>query len=203
MFVFFRQGVALFGRPRSLSRGESDMKDKLIFAIDPGSVRAGWCVVKPQGELVEGGVILPENFKASNDIRIADMCEDLRELLLEWEPRVILLEWVSGHVGRRRHKGSGAGLTVYGVSVGALWWVILTWKKSLPAKRQLEIEVVLIDETIWTGQVHKLDRALAIGEMFPRYNIKKDPGQDLADAIGLCVWYIRDCKIRSGKFDVG
>lgn len=176
--------------------------DNVILAIDPGSVRAGWCVMKPQGELMAGGVLVPENFKAANHVRINSICEDLRELLDEYVPGIILLEWVSGHVGRRRHRGAGAYLSVYGVAVGAIWQTVLSWRRSLSAEQQSRIEVVLIDEVRWTGQVNKLDRALVIADMFPRYKIKTDPGQDLADAIGLCVYYIRDCKIRSGKFDV-
>lgn len=177
------------------------MEKNLILSIDPGSIRAGWCIMEQGGGLVDGGVLVPENFKAANHVRVNGICEDLRGLLDEFQPGIILLEWVTGHVGRRRHKGGGAGLTVYGLAVGSLWREIVHWKKSLPAEERSGIEIVLINEILWTGGIDKFSRATAITNLFPRYNIKKDPGMDLADSIGLAVWFLKDRKIRSGNFD--
>lgn len=174
--------------------------ENIIFSLDPGSCKCEWCVVTREKELVAGGHLLPRKIKASNDVRIGDMCADLRVLLNEWMPKIVLIEWCSGHVGRRRHRGAGAYLSIYGISVGALWWTIVTWKESLPEEQQSGIEVVLIDEILWTGGIDKFSRATAIANLFPRYNITKDPGHDLADSIGLCVWYLRDQAIRSGHF---
>jgi len=174
--------------------------EDLIFSLDPGSVKCGWCVMTHEKELVAGGHLLPKKLKASNDVRINDMCGDLRVLLDEWMPGVILIEWASGHVGRKRHRGAGAYLSIYGAAVGSLWKEIIHWKKSLPEEQRLEVKIVLIDER-WTGGIDKFSRAKVISATFPRYKIEKDKGMDLADSIGMSIWYLKDQAIRSGHFE--
>jgi len=164
----------------------------IVFAIDPGSIRSGWCVMKPPEQLVEAGLLLPNKLRALPEFRINDQCESLRELLNKWQPKTILLEWTSGKVGRKRHRGQGAGLAIYGISVGSLWQVVLAWRRALPAKQQLEVKVELILENLWCRQIPKSERIATVAATFPEYNASQDPGGDIADALGLAVWYLRE-----------
>lgn len=163
----------------------------VIFSIDPGSVRSGFAVLDRSQRLIEAGLLLPNKRAAGAEFRIHDMCRDLVTLLGKHRPKTILLEWPSGHVGRKRHHGGGAGLSTYGVSVGALWREVFNWRRSLPADDAISVNIHLIHENDWTNQVPKRDRQIAIASMFPEYRIELDLGGDISDAIGLAVWYGR------------
>jgi hypothetical protein len=43
--------------------------------------------------------------------------------------------------------------------------------------------------------VPKEDRIAAVAQWFRAYHIKDDPGGDVADAIGLSLWWIRELAI--------
>ncbi len=163
----------------------------VLFSIDPGSVRTGWAVIKDPERLIEAGLLLPDKRAAAAELRINSMCQDLWLLLDKHQPKSILIEWTSGHVGRKRHHGGGAGLAVYGVSIGALWREAVAWRRSLPTNDGIEVEIILMSENEWTRGVPKVDRQAAIADIFPEYQIKQDPGGDIADAPGLAVWYLR------------
>lgn len=167
----------------------------LIFSLDPGSKKTGWCVMNDRCQLLQAGLIRPDKQSALSEFRIHRICEDLWQLLGEWKPGIILLEWSSGKA-QRRHKGRGAGLAVHGAATGALWRECVAWRRSQPAEQQLEIKIVLIRENNWTNGIPKHDRAVAIADMFPQYKIEKDVGLDIADAIGLNVWYQREQAVR-------
>jgi hypothetical protein len=124
------------------------------------------------------------------------MADDLRQLLNEFEPGTVLIEITSGKVGHNRHKGSGAGLAVYGMAVGYLWAVIDCWLRRLPAEQQKNTEIVLVKENDWTRGVPKADRIAAVAAEFPAYDTAQDPGGDLADAIALGQWYLREYRAR-------
>ena len=170
--------------------------NKIVFAIDPGSKKTGWAVLGAREKLIQAGLLLPDKQSAAPEFRIHRMCEDLRNLLDELQPAVILIEWTSGKVGRKRHSGGGAGLAIHGAATGALWREVLAWRRVLPAEQQLEVKVELILENTWTRQVPKADRIEAISVMFPQYLPEQDSGGDIADAIGLNVWYQREQAVR-------
>jgi len=128
------------------------------------------------------------------ELRVAAMCRGLRELLDEWQPGTVLIEWSSGHVGRRRHKGAGAGLAVYGIAIGALWQVAMAWSTS-GEPRERQAQVCCLKENLWTNGVPKEDRIAAVAQRFREYRIEDDPGGDIADAIGLGLWWIRGLAI--------
>lgn len=173
----------------------SGLNHNLVFGLDPSSTVTGYCVMSLDERLIEAGIIREHKMRASAESRIAVMCEDLKRLLNHWRPRTILIEWPSGHVGRKRHKGAGAGLSTYGVAVGALWRTCLHWRESLPLTEQQHVQVVTILENVWTGQVSKPDRVVAIASLFPEYNPAADRTGDIGDSVGLALWFIRERKV--------
>jgi len=163
----------------------------IVFAIDPGSIKTGWAVLESPDRLIEAGLLLPDKRAAAAEFRIDSMCQDLLQLLDKHRPETILIEWTSGHVGHKRHHGGGAGLAIYGISVGALWREVINWRRSLPTNDGIEVEIILVPENKWTRSVPKVDRQAAIADIFPEYQIKQDTGGDIADALGLAIWYLR------------
>lgn len=137
-----------------------------------------------------------DNPKAGSEIRIADMCNGIWSLLNYWLPGVVILEWCTGKVGRRHGTGGGAGLAVYGASCGALWREVCAWLRYQPPEKELITKIILINENTWTRGINKRDRQIAIADLFPGYRIEQDGGADLADAIGLAVFYQREKTVR-------
>lgn len=168
----------------------------LIFAIDPGSLKTGWAVLNSHEQLLAGGLILPDKIHIDSEFRIASMCRELWRLLDEWQPKILVIEYGSGKINPRRHHGKGSGLQVHGISIGSLWREAIGWKRSMPVEQQLEVKIVLVKENDWTRGVPKRERAVAIAGMFSEYNTADDPSLDLADAIGLAVFYQREQTVR-------
>ena len=160
-----------------------------ILALDPSSTITGYSVMAHGGRLVEHGIIKPNKPSADSYIRIQSIIRYVWEILDIHSPDKILIEWTLGKVGQRRHQGRGAGLSVYGAAVGSIATQCETWASINGSA------VVPVDENKWTRGVDKRDRALAIAHQFPSYRPGDDPGMDAADAIGLAVWYLQECKV--------
>jgi hypothetical protein len=158
----------------------------------------------PGEKLIEAGLLLPHRVRDEAGDRLAAMKEDLIALLNEYQPAAIVIEWTSGKVIGSRHAGGGAGLPIYGVAVGTLWQVCEYWAQARTAAGH-PCRVVRIAENEWTQGRPKLRRRIGgqpalsrvdlIQHRFPRYVPEKDPGGDVADAIGLNVYYQRKQKV--------
>lgn len=171
----------------------------VIFALDPGSIRSGWAVLDGHEQLLAGGLILPNKIHIDSEFRIAQMCQDLWQLLDEWRPNAVVIEYGSGKINPRRHHGGGSGMQVHGISIGSFWRECIAWRRALSAEEQLEAKVILITENRWSRGISKKARAEAIAAMFPQYKIERDPSLDLADAIGLAVFYQRENLLRAAE----
>ena len=163
-----------------------------IFAIDPSSTRTGWAVIQPPERLLQAGLLLPSKTRAASEFRIETMCQDLRDLLDEWQPTVVVIEWTSGKVNVKRHGGAGAGLAVYGIAIGALWQTAVVWAES----RESPAHVRCVDENQWTCGTSKRRRMAAAQCQFPEYHNAVDPGGDIADAIGLASWLLKERRVK-------
>jgi len=169
------------------------MNDDLILGLDPSSTVIGYAFkqankVGPEG-LVEAGLIKPDTKQLGEPEsfwRIIDMCKLIESLLLEYIPRTILVEWTKGKVGKRRHHGNGAGLAVYGCGVGGIGMYVYKYSFDLKAR------FVPILENDWTRGVPKKNRQAAIASEYQQYDPAADPGGDIADAIGLVDWWLRE-----------
>jgi hypothetical protein len=172
-----------------------------LLALDPSSTRTGYAVFEmfhdaPSGAaLIDAGYLQPPKREAPAIERIAEMVVDLRELMHELMPRNIVIEIPSGHVGNR-HLGRGAGLSIYGLAVGALW----SAARAPIGGQGRRIEVLTLEENAWTRGVQKNKRQMAVAMEFPQYRevISKDGGADVADAIGLGRFAIERMKIEAG-----
>lgn len=160
-----------------------------ILALDPSSTLTGWAVVHRSGRLIEAGLLRPESRGDRSWERVCALCDSLHELLGQISPGTIIIEWTKGKVGQRRHGGLGAGLAVYGCGVGAQAAVARIWARSQPG---VLVDAVL--ENDWTRSVPKTDRIAAIAATYPAYAAQaaEDEGGDIADAIGLAAWWIRE-----------
>lgn len=168
-----------------------------ILSLDPGLAKTGYAVLDDlpigEGVLIDQGTLSPGRAGTQPE-RIEVLCFELANLLDVHEPAVILIEWDSGHVNIRRHKGGGSGLAVHGAVTAALWREALYW-----ARRRKGVAVVTIPEHDWTRGIPKEDRAVAVAQMFPGYDLGQDSGFNIADAIGLAVWHARERMIETMK----
>lgn len=164
----------------------------LILGLDSSSTVIGYAFksrCSSGSSLVEAGLIKPDMNRVGEPEsfwRICTMREYLSWLMDEKRPAIILIEWTKGKVGRRRHHGQGAGLAVYGCGVGAIATECMHWAVYHGCR------VIPILENDWTRGVPKADRQAAIASEYPQYNQAADPDGDIADAIGLVDWWLKE-----------
>jgi len=160
-----------------------------VLSLDASSTLTGWASMHRSGQLLEAGVLRPDSKRDGSWDRVCSLSDSLGDLLEQLRPGVILVEWTKGKVGRHRHHGLGAGLAVYGCGVGGQAMIARAWARAHPGVR---IEAVL--ENDWTRGVPKADRTAAIVANYPAYaaSAGADEGGDIADAIGLAAWWIRE-----------
>ena len=160
-------------------RETSPLSTSPILSIDPSSTCSGYAIMEGERSLREAGCLRPRRSTDQAIYRIAAMARQLEDLIAEHHLRLGVIEITSGKVARRRG-GCGAGLAVYGMAVGALFWAMF---------KALDGAVMTVHENDWTRGIPKRRRARTVEVMFPQYRGIEDPGLDVADAIGIGVWY--------------
>lgn len=177
-------------RPNVQSVGASGMsqQSQIILALDPSSTICGYAAMDRSARLLDAGLIRPVSRSDASFERVMAMADDVSVLLDRWRPGTVLVEWTRGKVGKR-HGGLGAGLAVYGTGVGAIGRECVHW-----ARDRGSCEVLPIMENDWTRGQPKASRQLAIAALYPEYSphIAEDGGGDMADAIGLACWWLRE-----------
>jgi hypothetical protein len=108
------------------------------------------------------------------------------------------IDYISTEVARfaREHKSERAviefttGATWQSKHRGSTYLVPLVSSQAVAraAMRHYVLDVDLVSETEWTGGIPKEVRAESIRTVYPDYRTVKDPGLDVADAIGLGQW---------------
>ncbi len=178
----------------------------ILVAIDPSSTAVGYAVFEYLGSIdppaadMAAGICewkLREigrfvSHKQTLRCRLSAFCADLMDMLSEFKPGVIVIEIPSGHVGYR-HKGGGAGLSIYGLAVGRLWGVCLQYQAEAGG---CGISVQPVTEA-WTDGKPKADRHYILEHIYDMYQMKKDPGGDIGDAIGVGQWWLEEAVGRS------
>lgn len=152
----------------------------MILALDPSLTCCGWALLESRQSLVNCGRIRPRGSKTPLADRLQDLSDGLESLRIKTVAAVVI-EVPSGHVGRNRHGGSGAGLSLYGLAVG---YTIGHAQRLGP--------IHLVTENDWTGSTPKDQRTAIIRATVPAYRQRhadKDAGGDIADAIGLGQWW--------------
>ena len=148
-----------------------------LLAIDPSSTKTGYAVMADSMTLLDAGFLKPDKTRDPAIMRIAAMTKQLGEVLDEWQPGKVLVEMPSAHAAGRL-QGRATGLAIYGFAAGAMW-------RACHAVTDTEV----VDAQVWTRGVSKLKRQQLICMAFPQYDSEKDKGGDIADAIGLAVWW--------------
>ena len=152
-----------------------------IVSLDPSSIRTGYAVVASPGCLLEAGYFSASP-KDDPIARILSQCQDLRELLYQRKPDAVVVEVSSGKIAGRFGAQKISGQAVYGMAVGALWC----------EARQGCAAVYTVRENVWTRRTPKRERQAQIAALYPQYakSIGIDRGADVADAIGLALWWL-------------
>lgn len=158
-----------------------------LLALDPSSSCTGYAFfVGSDTNLVEHGTLKPEKADDPANVRIWQMLMELHDMVIELKPDVILVEDTSGKVSAR-HKGSGAGLAVYGKAVGGVLFTLMRTGRN----------VIPILENTWTRDMSKDARQAAVAAQFKAYVPADDRGQDKSDAIFLGQWWMQEEAIKA------
>lgn len=117
--------------------------------------------------------------------RANSMADDVVEIIGEKQIDRIVIESPAVHANCRAD-GTGFGLAVYGFAAG-----IITGRVSRVFPLQY---MVIVPADKWVPKrTTKTKRQLAVAAEFPAYrkimDADKDPGKDIADAIGLGQWW--------------
>jgi hypothetical protein len=154
----------------------------MFLTLDPSSTRTGYAAWNDDWSLREAGYFGPTRMKDIALDRIDAMIRDLEHFVVEKRPRLIVIEIPSGKVGSGQRRGAGASLTIYGFAAGAVY----AWCRTLSG-----VDVRTATERAWTNRVPKAKRAKLIAMEFPQYAkaMELDGGGDVADAIGLGLWF--------------
>jgi Holliday junction resolvasome RuvABC endonuclease subunit len=179
-----------------------------ILAIDPASQVTGYAVLAglQPDELLDGGLIraseasglvsdhqavcavadhlrLPElkHYRRCRSI-IVEVCR----LIGEHEPALIAVEIPSGLVGTGARRGASGSLTTYGLAAGMILEACVSACGGDAGR------VLPVTERQWTARLgSKRRRQQDIADRYGRrYPTDRDPGGDLADAIGLGRWAV-------------
>lgn len=145
-----------------------------LLSIDPSITCIGYALFGGPGELFECGLIRPQSRKAPVSERCYELFLEITEMVRELAPERIVVEVPTGHVSRGR---PGAGLTTYGMAVGAVW--------CAARLAMVRPDLAAYDERTWTRSRTKRSRIARIAAAWPQYRAADDPGGDVADAIGL------------------
>jgi len=150
-----------------------------VIGIDPSSHCTGVCVAEVSDEcritdLVHLESISPPS-RQSAIKRIGAMQRDLAVAMQDHGPADVVVIETPGPRQQPR-------AAVYGMAVGAC--LAIAW--------QFGIRAVEAPAGVWTKRRKKFERAAIVAQQFPQYAeiAHTDPGGDIADAIGVVVWYV-------------
>jgi len=183
-----------------------------LLAVDPSSKCVGYAVMTGMepGELVDGGCLTPsvdrgllpaypnwlgvqahlQGVELMHWRRIMSLGVELMRVIDEAKPDAIVIEIPSGKFGTGAKHGGRGSLTTYGLAAGMLSGIC----------RRHGVPVIPVTERQWTaGQGNKRKRQAVIAAYYRRYVCNKDPGADVADAIGLGRWWL--CKRTNRDYD--
>ena len=168
-----------------------------LLAVDPSSTCTGYAVfggslaAEVPGELIDAGCVRAVAARRKTPFeRVREMAADLREIVVEHEPAVAIVEIPSGKVHRRIAGNNPSGLSVYGFAAG--WIAADLEHKMRSIDGCLEQPLRVVDELTWTAGVSKGRRQTFVELQFPSYRAAGDAGADAADAIALGCWLIDD-----------
>ena len=126
--------------------------------------------------------------KTENYMRVSDMMVDLKNELENWMPRYIAIEIPSLHKENRKAQAR------YGFGAGAAWLCAEFHRKIYDSEIE-PCKIRIYDAQQWTKGERKPDRAALVALRYPSYNMDKDKGFDVADAIQLAELCLQDVQL--------
>lgn len=159
-----------------------------VLAIDPSSTRTGYAMMDNRAKLIEVGLLLPNNPRGDPWMRTLDMVDEFRKLLEAHRPEHVVIE-VPTHTHRRQF-GKPGNLIVYSMAVGAF---------CMAAYLHPYGNTHRVPANVWTEGKAKARRQAVIFLLYSAYQPKRDPGLDMADAIGLGRWWIDQWRANVGR----
>ena len=164
-------------RPFALSN--SDMK---ILSLDPSSTCTGYAVLQDDRRLLEAGKLRGKSGTAPM-YRVLAMREELRGLLDEHAPDVVVIEMPLGRQYTRRQQ-KFSSMAVWAGAAWAIWAFVYDLREGSA--------VYPVDNTDWTQGVSKDLRQKEVwAEYGDQYDPDLDKGQDVSDAIKLALWWLK------------
>lgn len=156
-----------------------------LLALDPSSTATGYALFQDDKLLACG------KFKGRTKdpalVRCEAMLAAAQEICLTHAPLEVIVEMPGGTVHRRVRGHSPTGLDIYGMAAG----MIYQGCNGLPPGTVTAIHSVTPNG--WTAGKSKHERAKWYGAMFKGvYDPEHDKGLDIADAIGLGLWFFRE-----------
>ncbi len=165
-----------------------------IFAIDP-SIRVTGVVVmegddRPQRLYTDRWLPPRKKDLVTRLSYLADRWLELRE---EWDTDPmcpVVIEVPGGHQYAYA-EGGGGKLAIYGCAVGYLLRELYL---------DLDRHIVTVTSDEWIRGKPKKQRQAEIAMLYPdSYDPEADPGGDVSDAIGLCLWWQAEQKLKRAK----
>mgnify|MGYP007100106880 CR=1 FL=1 len=171
------------------------MSNQRLIAIDPSSTRIGWALF--DGTLVDAGFTRPGRTKDGYIERVRSMVDDLCGIVERHEPNVAVIEVPSGKAARGSRPGMAGTQAIYGLAVGAVWQSMLLVVPSNARGGHGVVETTT--EREWTRSVPKAARARTLPLEYPQLDWSADGGLDMADAIGIGLWWIGQQPLRAAR----
>jgi len=158
-----------------------------LLALDPSLTCTGWATFDA-GKLDTFGSIIT-NKKADTEIRLQEITELLDDVMLGQGLTNAVIEIPAPGIYGRKRKGHDKYVTAVQVCKSVCW-------QRLGADK-----VFLVDAPTWKKTAKKQDTIMVVNAEHGLCLKKKD--NDIADAIALGDWYLRDLKFRKLKADAG
>lgn len=179
-------------KPRKPKRPEVELlpAGTVLLALDASSSVIGWAVFK--GHQFGGAGLAQSPRSWDSERRIRDNTDEILEIIRKFGVTRIVMEWQS-HL-RAAGCRNANGLATLGQAQGDVRGVI---RHVFP-----DIPIGLVSEREWTKpesggrNLSKIERAESVKHLCPDYGLaiekdpKIDPGLDMADAVGLGLWWL-------------
>jgi hypothetical protein len=162
----------------------------IIISVDPSSTKSGVACFEKASETTPfielfGSLIDATAMKGSSYDRIRFITDQIEAILnnticplkqAHSYTVIALIEVPTGRVHGDRHGGHGAGLSIYGMAVGAVLQLL---------RMNSVVDQVVCMTTQWTGGFSKDKRLILAKKIMPSFDWATDKGFDVADAAAM------------------
>jgi len=151
-----------------------------LLALDPSTTKTGYALMADRDTIIDAGLFTPKRVADKSLVRVDAMVADLRQFLKDSKPTAAVIEMPSGKM-TGYNSGRGAGQAVYGVAAGRMYQVLIDWLGPDC--------VTAYTPTEWTRGKQQKARQRIIKNQFAVYDVAKDKGCNVSDAIGIGLYW--------------